>query len=299
MAEKPMPPPQEPRGLDLSDLDRATPEEIAAFREYYTRMQGRPHEGWQFFLENNPSAMKRWRLYADYVAIPFNQWLILTATDFANAAWYAQLGFAAGIRYVVHIQQTSGRFSREQVCEGLGISLYYGGPPGGEAIAAALRDYEWREPAEPIDLSGWNASRQLISSGLDFTSTRLLPDELEMLESWYLRAIGEVPGYVRFFAKHRPEALKAHRNRYENLVKTLPVQLLPLAAIKIAMYRSQPAELRENVLLARYLGISKADTLLTAMSGLLYGNVGAASMLEAVAGDVLDEEWPQAPRPAG
>ena len=120
-----------------------------------------------------------------------------------------------------------------------------------------------------------------------------------MCSSDLLRAIGEVPGYVRFFAKHRPEALKAHRNRYENLVRTLPVQLLPLAAIKISMYRSQPAELRENVLLARYLGISKADTLLTAMSGLLYGNMGTASMLESMAGDVLDEEWPEEAPPAG
>jgi hypothetical protein len=282
------PPPAQARGLDLSDLDHVTPEEIAAFQEHYTRLHGRPHAGFDFFLATNPSAVKRYRLFASYTAVPFSQWLTLTATNFANIAWYARMGYAEGIRYIVHIQQTSGGSSRAEVCEGLAISLYHAGAQGGEVIAAALRDYIWREPDRPTDLSGWDASRGLLASGLDFHDPRLRRGELEQLENWYRTAIGEVPGYVRFLGRYRPEALKAWRNRYEHLVRTLPVELLPLASIKLATYSCAAELVRENVLLARYLGVSKEDTLMTAISGLLYGQMEAAAMLDAAAGDVFD-----------
>ena len=283
------------RGLDLTDLDHVRPEEAAAFQSHYIQLHGRPHAGFEFFLENNPSAMKRYRLFAAYTAIPFDQWLTLTATNFANIAWYAQLGFAEGIRYIVYIQQTSGGSAKAQVCEGLAISLYHAGAQGSEVIANALRDYEWLEPAEPADLSAWEASRGLLASGLDFSDHGLSPEELERLDAWYLRAVGEVPGYVRFLARHRPEALKAYRNRYEHLVSALPVQLVPLASIKFNMYACNAELIRENVLLARYLGVSKDDTLATAISGLLYGQMEAAAMLERVAGDIFDD-WDESDR---
>ena len=282
-------PPGQARGLDLTDLDHVTPEEVAAFREHYTRLHGRPHAGFDFFLASNPSAVKRYRLFASYTAIPFGQWLTLTATNFANIAWYARMGYAEGIRYIVHIQQASGGSSRAQVCEGLAISLYHAGPQGGEAIAEALRDYRWQEPEQPAELSGLAAARGLLASGLDFSDPHLRPGELARLEDWYLNAIGDVPGYVRFLGRHRPEALKAWRNRYEHLVSTLPVQLLPLASIKLGTYSCTAELIRENVLLARYLGVSKEDTLMTAISGLLYGQMEAAAMLEAAAGDLFDD----------
>jgi hypothetical protein len=288
-------PPGQSRGLDLSDLDHVRPEEAAAFQSHYVRLHGRPHAGFEFFLENNPSAIKRYRLFAAYTAIPFDQWLTLTATNFANIAWYAQLGFAEGIRYIVHIQQTSGGSTKAQLCEGLAISLYHAGAQGSEMIANALRDYKWLEPAEPADLSAWDASRDLLASGLDFSDPQLRPGELELLEAWYLRAVGEVPGYVHFLATHRPEALKAYRNRYEHLVSALPVQLVPLASIKFNMYGCNAELIRENVLLARYLGVSKDDTLMTAISGLLYGQMEAAAMLDRVAGDIFDD-WDERDR---
>jgi hypothetical protein len=285
---RPAPPPAQARGLDLTDLDHVTPEEIAAFREHYTRLHGRPHAGFDFFLASNPSAVKRYRLFAAHTAIPFGEWLTLTATNFANIAWYARMGYAEGIRYIVHIQQSAGGSSKAEVCEGLAISLYHAGAQGGEVIAEALRDYKWQEPEKPADLSGWVAGRGLLASGLDFSDPRLLPGELARLETWYLNAIGEVPDYVRFLGKHRPEALKAWRNRYEHLVSTLPVQLLPLASIKISTYSCTAELIRENVLLARHLGVSRDDTLMTAISGLLYGQMEAAAMLERLAGDVFD-----------
>jgi hypothetical protein len=100
---------------------------------------------------------------------------------------------------------------------------------------------------------------------------------------------------VRFLGRHRPDVLKAWRNRYEHLVSTLPVQLLPLAAIKLGTYSCTAELIRENVLLARYLGVSREDTLMTAISGLLYGQMEAAAMLDAAAGDLFDN-WDE---PAG
>ena len=281
-------PPQQARGLDLTDLDHVTPEEITAFAEHYTRLHGRPHAGFDFFLASNPSAVKRYRLFATYTAISFSDWLTLTATNFANIAWYACMGYAEGIRYIVHIQQTAGGSAKAEVCDGLAISLYHAGAQGGEVIASALRDYTWQEPDKPADLSRWEAGRGRLSSGLDFHDPQMGPGELTLLENWYCNAIGEVPAYVRLLGKHRPEALKAWRNRYEHLVSTLPVQLLPLASIKINTYSCTAELVRENVLLARYLGVSKEDTLMTAISGLLYGQMEAAAMLERAAGDIFD-----------
>ncbi|WAX58466.1 hypothetical protein M6B22_06800 [Jatrophihabitans cynanchi] len=288
MTRDALPPPQA-RGLDLSDLDHVTADEIAAFQEHYIRLQGRPHAGFDFFLANNPSAVKRYRLFAAQTAVPFDRWLPLTATNFANIAWYARTGYLEGIRYIVHIQQTSGHSTKDEVFEGLAISLYHAGAQGGEVIATALRDYQWQEPSDSADRGGWQQGRALLASGLDFSEPRLLPGELERLEDWYRAALGQVPGYVRFLGRHRPDALKAWRNRYENLVSTLPAQLLPLAAIKVSTYAVNTELLRENVLLARYLGASKEDTLITAMSGLLYGQMEAAEMLECVVGDVFDD----------
>lgn len=281
--------PQAPRGLDMSDLDHVTPAEIDAFRAYYIREQGRPHEGWQFFLENNPGAMKRFRLFASFAAIPFDQWLLLAGTNFANVAWYAQLGFDDGIRYIVHLQQKSGRSTRAQVMDGLAISLYYSGPAGAEVIARALRDHVWLEPDDPVDLTRWRADRELLMAGLDYSTPELLPGELEKIEAWNTRAVGRVPEYVRLLSKHRPAALKAHRNRYENLLSALPVQILPLSAIKVNMYRANPESMRDNINLARYLGVSKDETILAAISGMLYGYEEAATMVERVAGDIFDE----------
>jgi hypothetical protein len=282
------PPTAQARGLDLTDLDHVTPEEIAAFREHYIRLHGRAHAGFDFFLASNPSAVKRYRLFAAYTAIPFGEWLTLTATNFANIAWYARMGYPEGIRYMVHIQQSSGGSSPTEVREGLAISLYHAGAQGGEVIAEALRDYAWQEPEKTAAPRRGDSGRALLASGLDFDDPRLLPGEFARLQDWYRHAIGEVPGYVHFLGKHRPEALKAWRNRYEHLVRTLPVQLLPLASIKFNTYSCTAELIRENVLIARYLGVSKEDTLRTAVSGLLYGGMEAAAMLERVAGDVFD-----------
>jgi hypothetical protein len=243
-------------------------------------------------LQNNPGALKRYRLFASHVAIPYDQLLLQAATNFSNIAWYALTGFEEGIRYIVHLQQTAGRSTRRQVWEGLAISFFHSGPNGSEVIARALRDYEWLDPDEPADYGEWNSNAHLLSSGLDFADPSLSREELDRLEAWYLRMVGDIPAYVRFLAKYRPAALKAYRNRYEHLVSSMPAQLVPLAAIKINGYRANAELLRENVLLARSLGVSKEDTLMVATSGAIYGHMETLSMVERVAGDLFDS-WPE------
>jgi len=56
-------PPQQARGLDLTDLDHVTPEEITAFAEHYKRLHGRPHAGFDFFL----SAASASEFYQAYI----------------------------------------------------------------------------------------------------------------------------------------------------------------------------------------------------------------------------------------
>lgn len=67
-----------------------------------------------------------------------------------------------------------------------------------------------------------------LRSGLDFSDPQLSPAELLRLEDWYEDLTGEVPPVVRFMGRHRPDVLKAYRDRYESCLKVLPKQSLPL-----------------------------------------------------------------------
>lgn len=281
-------PPQAPRGLEMKDLDHITPEEKEAFKAYYTKAQGRQHVGFNYFLDNYPPALKRYRLFAKYAAIPLDQQLILTATNFANIAWYAHINFPDGIRYLCHIQQDSARFTREQVDEGLSIAFFLGGPQSTEIIATALQAHRWLDVEEPYDWGGDTANSHLLGAGLDYSDERLLPGELEKIEAWYTKVTGGVPDYVRLLARHRPEALKAYRNRWENLLSTLPVQLIPLAAIKFDLYHGYGDLLREHVLLCKHLGVSRENTVQTAISGSLYAGMECLNLFERTVGDILD-----------
>jgi hypothetical protein len=275
------------RGLDLSNIGTATEAESRAFREFYDRMLGRGHPGLEFYLHNLPDQMKRYRAYADS-ATPRNLDTDRRVMGFGFLAFYALTGYVEGVRYLVYIQQQLG-LTRSQVLEGLAIVFLHAGPRGSETIAKALEDFPWIDPEEkPLFPDGWAADPDAFRSGLDFSSKELTDDELRMLEAWYERTLGEVPGYVRLASRHAPVLLKAYRHRFETLVHELPKQCVPATLLHYNVIRAHGPGIRENLLLARGFGMTKDVTLRIMLSPMINTGIETLTMVEEVAGDVLD-----------
>jgi hypothetical protein len=275
------------RGLDLSNIATATDEERSDFRRFYDRMLGRGHPGLEFFLNNAPDAMKRYRAFADS-ATPRNLDTDRRVGGFGFMTYYALTGYVEGVRYLVYIQQQLG-LTRTQVMEGLAIAFLHAGPRGSETIAKALEGYEWIEPTvEPEFPAGWAPDPEAFRSGLDFGVKDLSPDELERLEAWYERTLGEVPRYVRLMARHNPVLLKAYRHRFETVVHELPKQVVPASLLHYNVSRAHGPGIRENVLLARGFGMSLDDTWRSILSPSINAGMETLSLVDEVAGDILD-----------
>jgi hypothetical protein len=291
------------RGLDLSRLDEITQAEVDAFNLHYSTWDGRAHPGLNMWVEQGrPDYLKRYRLFARYLATaptdvavtPDNLAINLASanktasTPFSTVYWYSLLGFEAGIRYPIHGAQVTG-FSKDDCLQGIAIACVYSGPRGMEAIATALADYTWLEPAQPPHFTnGWARDEDRLLAGLDYSTPHLQPGELSRLEQWYGDTIGEVPGYLRFVGRHNPELLKAYRNRWEHLLTSLPNQVLPTTLFQIHMLRQNPAGVRENALLARAWGVSYEEMVHSLCAWMVFGGMEMATMAQEVVGDLFD-----------
>ena len=278
------------RGLDLTNVERTTADELRAFQAYYSKTLGRPHKGLDFWLDERPDVLKRHRLFAEQRSRPGGLQTDWTFHSFFFHAFYAITGYVVGIRYLVYMNQMMG-LTKDQILEGLGIAFIHCGPRGMETIAEALTDYEWIEPPRRVTFPlGWDVDPDAFRSGLDFSKPELTEDEARALEGWYERWLGEVPRYVRFMTKNRPEMLKAHRHRYEKLLKILPKQVLPMTLLSYNTVRGFGDGIRENVLLAKGFGVSKEHVWGAMNHTLLYSGVEALDIVDRAVGDVL-EKW--------
>ncbi|MGE0232640.1 MAG: hypothetical protein AB7O39_16765 [Flavobacteriaceae bacterium] len=292
------------RGLDLSNLDEMQPEEFEAFKLHYATRDGRAHPGLDMWVEQGrPDYLKRYRLFAHYLATaptdavtPDN---VLTNRGNANKAsgsfaciyWYGLLGFEEGNRYSLTNLQNGG-FSKDECLQGIAVTCLHSGPRGMETMADVLRTYEWKKPTEPPHFGpGWVYDRSRIEAGLDYGTPDLLPTDLSRLEQWCGDTLGEIPAYVRFLSRHNPPLLKAWRNRWENLLTTLPNQLLPTILFQVHMLRQDKAGIRENALLARAWGVSHEEMVHALSAWMVFGSVQMASLAQEVVGDLFDN-WP-------
>jgi hypothetical protein len=280
------------RGLDLSNVATATDAEKANFRQFYDRMLGRGHPGLEFYLNNAPDAMKRYRAFADS-ATPRNLDTDRRLGGFGFLTYYALTGYVEGVRYLVYIMQQLG-LTRALVMEGLAIAFLHAGPRGSETIAKALDDFQWIEPTTTAQFpSGWAPDPDAFRSGLDFSVKELAPAELRSLEDWYQRYLGEVPAYVRLTARHNPVYLKAYRHRFETCVRELPKQVVPSTLLHYNVSRAHGPGIRENVLLARGFGMSKDDVMRVILAPIINAGMETLTLVDEVAGEVLDN-WDHA-----
>lgn len=293
------------RGLDLSNVEDIRPEEFEAFKLHYATRDGRSHPGLNMWVEQGrPDYLKRYRLFAHFLATaptdavtPDN---VDTNRGNANKAsgsiacifWYGLLGFEEGNRYsLVNLQ--NGGFSKDECLQGIALACLHSGPRGMETMANVLRTHEWKAPVAPPRFGpGWTHDRSRIEAGLDFSTHELSATEVARLEQWYGDAIGEIPPYVRFLARHNPPLLKAWRGRWENLLTTLPIQLLPTTLFQIHMLRQDRAGIRENALLARAWGVGHEEMVHALSAWMVFGSVQMATLAQEVVGDLLDS-WPR------
>jgi hypothetical protein len=273
-------------GMNLLVPDVTTEEEISQFRAFYSVAKKAQNLSYEFWLEFRPDVLKRHksRTATYYVGA--------RAPIGAMAALHQYIitAFDDGIGYELQLAQTLGA-SRTDLLDLISIAFIHSGHPGMYLVsrhADFLRDFETHDRSHAYP-SNWYFDPQVLASGMDYSSMEATPADCRHLVDWYERVIGEVPRHVRFLASHRPDLLKAYRNRYEHAIRdSLPVQMMPYLMLHYNVVRGSSDGIRENVLLARALGMTKEQVLNAICSAVLHAGEEAFTVVDLAVGDLLD-----------
>jgi hypothetical protein len=235
-----------------------------------------------------PAVLKRYRAVARASTQgPAGIGADASLNGFLWMAFYPAIGFTSYIRRQVHMVQVKMGLSRAEILELYAVAFLDFGPRGMEVIAEGLQDYQWlAQPSAFRWPHGWAPDQSALRSGVDLSTPTMLPGELEAIVDWHRRVEGEVPDYVELLGTYHPDVLKAHRCRFENLVPNLPVQVVPSMLLHHALLRKDRHSVRENVLRAKGLGMTRDELVHMAVGTVIYG-IGSMSLLQEAAGDVL------------
>jgi hypothetical protein len=279
-------------GLNLSDPEAWTEEEQRAFTDRYMRVKERTLPGHDFWIEQRPDVLKRYRQYA--VVMDDDQ-----GNEFPKIGplcflhHYAIVGFDLGILYQIINARNRGGADKDTILAVLAVAFLQSGPLGTTSVADSSAEYmrHFVPPEEPTGWpEGWSADPEWSHTGLDYSETDLMPGELELLEQWYERTVGEVPRNVRFLAKHRPTVLKAYQHRFEFAVKdALPKEMVPLMLLQFEVTQSRGGAIRQAALMARKMGISKGFAMNAVSRGAMYGGPASVDIVDEFAADVFDD----------
>ena len=282
-------PPPAADGLIIDKPDELTAEEVETFRAYYAQSKGQSLAGHEFWLELRPDVLKRYRLGVRE-----------TGTDAGRAhplmrglAWlqyYTVSAYEEGIRYQLHNVRSAGA-SKGMVLDTLAVAYLHSGPRGIDYVARSsldtLRNWEDPEPAGTWP-EAWGFNPDAFRSGADFSVPEASAADLAAIEGWYEKTLGEVPGYVRFLARNRPNFLKAYRGRFEHAIRdALPAQMMAYLLLNLHVVNRFGDGIREAALLGRALGMASDELLDAVLWGFYFGGVEAFSLVEDVAGDIL------------
>jgi hypothetical protein len=275
-------------GLDVSNPDVTTPEEIEAYRAEYLGTNKGLLDSFEFWLEFRPDVLKRHKARTRHFRTSKEPDFPLVQI-LAAIHQYTIDAFPDGIAYEIRLARSLGA-TRADILDTLSVAWIHAGHRGMYAAAAYadyLRDYDDPEPTERFP-AGWRLDPEALSSGLDFSTRDASATEMERLQDWYRRTLGEVPPYVRFLAEHRPGLLKAYRGRYEHAIRdSLPTQMLPYLLLNYNVVRGFRDGIRENALLARALGMTREQLLDAICLAVLHAGINALDLVEDAAGDVL------------
>jgi len=273
------------RGLNLSELDSTSPEELEGFRETERTTHGFLLPSYDLLVAGGRAdVVKRW--FTQMIHF-FNTEESTNVGGLLHLHLYAITGYIEGAVYEI----TNGRQSRAANMEIFALAFLHSPSGGLSEVAHAVEKYllhEYEEPEAPfIWPEGWAPDPDFFKAGLNFSAPEMLPGELEMIEEWYERVTGEVPRYVRFLGQFRPHLLKGYRNRFENTIRVLPKQIMPFILLHYECYRGHEEGIRDAVLLAKGFGLTRTQTVDPIVRAMLYGAHGAVSNADRAAGDLL------------
>lgn len=243
-----------------------------------------------FMLENNPSALKRFRFWADAVAGGRGLGDPLPAPLMAMVwlHFYSVNVFPSGLLYEVIAARRWGASKRE-VIDVITLGWLHGGPNGIEAVAFNTAAYiEAWEPVAGEGLTwpeGWRRDPAAFRSGITFDAVNELSSaDLERLSAWHREWQGEVPEWVPVLARRFPLALKAFRARYEGACTgALAAPFVPILQLAVACWRGDAGAIRRLVFQARRLGASEDQIINVAATTQCYlGDIGFGPAMAAV-----------------
>lgn len=283
-------------GLDLDRPDAITAEEY----EHYARTRcshlGYP-DGmpiWPIFRDYRPDLLKShmqnlmggpggWHAeYGDiYLMLDFHLYII---RSYVLGVYYELVGF-----------QNMG-WTRAEVLDTFAVVNLHAASMGlNEHMTPETLDIlrNWKDPDVPPRHfpQGWVNDPELLRSGIDHSEPGMTDGEVKLLEDWYLRVAGEIPRWLPHLAEYNRPWLKTWRMRWENALKVQPSQMLPIYLLHYDMLRGYDDGVRENLLLAKGLGVSKDIALASIhFGGKTYGGTAPISLVDRAAGDVL-RDW--------
>jgi hypothetical protein len=281
-------------GLDPNNLDSATPEEIANFREFYRQTKGGPLPAFDFLLDFRPDVLKRHRFNARMITADENEhWPLMHVL--AHLHYYVVIGFEEGILYEITLARSGGA-ALTDVLDTLAVAYLHGGPQGMARVASGSWDYlrEWRDNEEAAKAERWpdtwSFDPAAVRSGMDFGSQDTTEADVAALSAWYEHTIGYVPPQVGFLARNRPNMLKSFRGRYEHAIRdSLPKQMLPYLHLHLAVCQRSPEAMRESVALGRAFGMTRSQLADAICWANCYGGPGAVALAAETIGGQLAE----------
>jgi alkylhydroperoxidase/carboxymuconolactone decarboxylase family protein YurZ len=288
--------------LDTSSLDVISPNEADQLYEWYAQTHGEGNLDLTrfvpFMIEQCPGAFKRYRRYMETVRSG-KDGLPLFAVSLLFLYTYVVLADERAIFYEVIASHEWGATKRD-VIDTIQLAFLEGGPVGANAVAELSEDYlrNWDEAGEAPQ-GGWpegwrRATLGTYRSGLDFGTDELSAAEHEALLEWYKRRGEDEPDYVRFLSRHRPEALKTLRSRYEHALgeAQLPEQMLPLFRLHAGSVQRRKDTVRAAAVHARRVGVTKGQLLEALCWSFLYANEEALNAMVQALDSILDD-WPR------
>jgi hypothetical protein len=279
------------RGLDLMNADVTHDDEIAEFRSYYAKAYGGAVPAFEFWFDYRPDMVKRQRLLT--IMSERGEARKHPLIGLLGALHrYVTVGYAEGVTYQIQNCRSNGA-TKGNVLDTLAIAHLHGSLRTTsmivDAARAALADWndDGNADREPFPAT-WEFDAKAFDSGLDFSVEEMSSEEMKRLEAWHVQNGGEVPPYVLFMERWRPNLLKAHRNMLEHAIAfDLPKQMMAYLKIYFEVMQGNPEGIREGVLLARSFGITKEGVIDAIFRP--FGHVGTAPIaaVETSVGDIL------------
>jgi hypothetical protein len=206
-------------GLDVTNPDVTTQEEIDAYRAEYLGTNKGLLDSFEFWLEFRPDVLKRHKARTRHFRTAMEPDRPLVQI-LAAIHQYTVRAFPEGVAYEIRLAQSMGA-TRSDILDTLSVAWIHSGHRGMYAAAAYsdyLRTYEDPEPTARFP-DEWQFDPGAFDSGMDFSNRDATPEDMDALRDWYRRMLGEIPPHARFLATHRPGLLKAYRDRYEHAIR--------------------------------------------------------------------------------